>query len=334
MKAIQADRIDSLADYAMVDIAAPSPKAGQVRLRVAAVGVGYVDALVALGRYQVKPPTPHIPGSELAGVIDAVGEGVAGLVVGDRVLAMGGRAFAEQAIAPAAMTFVLPASLSFEQGAALPLNHLTALHGLADRGALAAEETLLVLGAAGGVGAAAIQVGKALGARVIAAASTAEKRDYASSLGADAVLDTAPEGWRDRLKAVLGGAPLKVVFDPVCGPLFEPVFSSLGWGGRHLLVGFVGGIPALGANLTLMKGAALVGVDVRQFMLFEAPLARTHLRTPGRLGGGGPLRAAGRPGVRLGGFRRRLDDRPERPGSGQGGAEGRWRHLIPPPNAA
>ncbi len=280
MKAIQADRIDSLADYAEVDLPAPEPRAGQVRIRVEAVGVGYVDALVALGRYQVKPQVPHVPGSEIAGVIDALGEGVTVLGVGDRVMAMGGRGFAGQALAPAAMTFVLPQVVSLEQGAALPLNHLTALHGLADRGGLKAGETLLVLGAAGGVGAAAIQVGKLVGARVIAAASTPEKRDYALSLGADSVIDTAPEGWRDRLKAALGGAPLNVVFDPVCGPLFEPAFRSLGWGGRHLVVGFVGGpIPALGANLTLMKGAALVGVDVRQFMLFEAAAARAHLRT-------------------------------------------------------
>ena len=280
MKAIQADRIDSLADYAEVDLPTPEPRPGQARIRVEAVGVGYVDALVALGRYQVKPPVPHVPGSEIAGVVDALGEGVEGLTVGDRVMAMGGRGFAGQALAPAAMTFVLPPTLTFEQGAALPLNHLTALHGLADRGALKAGETLLVFGAAGGVGAAAIQVGKVMGARVIAAASTPEKRDYALSLGADAVLDTAPEGWRDRLKAALGGAALNVTFDPVCGPLFEPAFRSLGWGGRHLVVGFVGGpIPALGANLTLMKGAALVGVDVRQFLLFESALGRTHLRT-------------------------------------------------------
>lgn len=280
MRAIQADRIDSLADYAEVDIAAPEPRAGQVRIRVAAVGVGYVDALVALGRYQVKPPTPHTPGAEIAGVVDAVGEGVAGLAVGQRVAALGGRAFAQYALAPAATTIGLPASLTFDQGAALPLNGLTALHGLADRGAVRPGETLLVLGAAGGVGIAAVQVGRILGARVIASASTPEKRAFALARGADAAIDTAPDGWRERLKTTLDGAPLSVVFDPVCGPLFEPAFRSLGWGGRHLVAGFVGGpIPALGANLTLMKGAALTGVDVRQFMLFEAPKARIHLET-------------------------------------------------------
>jgi NADPH2:quinone reductase len=280
MKAIQAERIDSLADYAEVDTATPEPRAGQVRIKVAAVGVGYVDALVALGRYQVKPPTPHIPGSELAGLVDAVGEGVAGVAVGQRVMGLGGRAFAQFALAPAATILALPDKLTFDQGAALPLNGLTALHGLADRGALRTGETLLVLGAAGGVGIAAVQVGKVLGARVIAAASTPEKRAFAVAHGADATIDTAPEGWRERLKTILDGAPLNVVFDPVCGPLFEPAFRSLGWGGRHLVAGFVGGqIPALGANLTLMKGSALIGVDVRQFMLFEAPKARAHLET-------------------------------------------------------
>ena len=280
MRAIQADRIDSLADYAEVETAIPEPRAGQVRIRVAAIGVGYVDALVALGRYQVKPTPPHVPGSEISGEVEAVGEDVTGLSVGDRVLAMGSRGFADYALAPAAMTVPLPGSLTFEQGASLPLNYLTALHGLLGRGGTNAGERVLVLGAAGGVGIAAVQVARALGAHVIAAASSAEKRAFALEHGAHEAIDTDPQGWRDRLKATLNGAPLNIVFDPVCGPLFEPAFRSLGWGGRHLVVGFVGGpIPALPSNLTLMKGAALIGVDVRQFMLFEAPLARDHLRT-------------------------------------------------------
>lgn len=290
MKAIQADRIDSLEAYAEVETAIPEPRAGQVRVRVAAVGVGYVDALVALGRYQVKPPTPHIPGQEIAGVVDALGEGVSGLAVGDRVAAMAGRGFAQYALAPVATTLALPPALSFEQGAALPLNYLTARHGLVDRAALRPGETLLVMGAAGGVGIAAVQLGKAMGARVIACASTEEKRAFALAHGAHAALDTAPEGWRDRLRAVLDGAPLGVVFDPVCGPLFEPAFRSLGWRGRHLVVGFVGGpIPALGANLTLMKGAALVGVDVRQFLLFEPGQARAHLDALAAMAAAGDL---------------------------------------------
>ena len=280
MRAIQADRIDSLADYSEVEAAVPEPRAGQVRISVAAIGVGYVDALVALGRYQVKPTPPHVPGSEISGIVEAVGEGVTGHAVGDRVLAMGSRGFADYALAPAAMTVPLPETLSFEQGASLPLNYLTALHGLLDRAGTTVGERVLVLGAAGGVGIAAVQVARALGAHVIAAASSAEKRAFALEHGAHEAIDTEPQGWRDRLKAKLDGSPLNIVFDPVCGPLFEPAFRSLGWGGRHLVVGFVGGpIPALPSNLTLMKGAALVGVDVRQFMLFEAAVARDHLRT-------------------------------------------------------
>lgn len=270
MRAIIAETLESLDSYAEREAPVPEIGPGGVRIRVAACGVGYVDSLVALGRYQVKPPLPHVPGQEVAGVVDAVGAEVTGLAVGQRVVAMAARGFAELAAAPAALTWPIPDALPFAEAASLPLNYLTALHGLADRGRLAAGETLLVLGAAGGVGSAAVQVGKALGARVVAAASTDAKRAFAQAQGADAVLDTEVDGWRDRLKAACGGRGPDVVFDPVCGPLFEPAFRSLHWRGRHLVVGFVGGpIPALPANLTLMKGAALVGVDIRQHMLFD-----------------------------------------------------------------
>ena len=270
MRAIIAETLESLDSYAEREAPVPEIGPGGVRIRVAACGVGYVDSLVALGRYQVKPPLPHVPGQEVAGVVDAVGAEVTGLAVGQRVVAMAARGFAELAAAPAALTWPIPDGLPFAEAASLPLNYLTALHGLADRGRLAAGETLLVLGAAGGVGSAAVQVGKALGARVVAAASTDAKRAFSQAQGADAVLDTEVDGWRDRLKAACGGRGPDVVFDPVCGPLFEPAFRSLHWRGRHLVVGFVGGpIPALPANLTLMKGAALVGVDIRQHMLFD-----------------------------------------------------------------
>lgn len=279
MKYVQADSLNSIADYTLRDGDAPQPGAGEVSVKIAACGVGYVDALVALGRYQVKPPLPHTPGQEAAGVVEAVGAGVTGIAPGARVMANVRGGFAEIAIAPAASVVALPERMSFEQAAGFRVNYLTALHGLKDRAGLQAGERLLVLGAAGGVGAAAVQVGKLLGAEVIAAASSEEKRAFATSIGVDHVLDTAPEGWRDRLKAVCGGKGPDVVFDPVCGPLFEPAFRSLSWRGRHLVVGFVGGpIPALPANLSLMKGAALMGVDVRQFLLFEAARAEAHLK--------------------------------------------------------
>ncbi len=190
----------------------------------------------------------------------------------------------------------LPDAVGFEQGAVMPLNYLTALHALRDRAAIRPGETLLVFGAAGGVGLAAIEVGRALGAHVIAVGSTPEKRAFAIAYGAEAAIDTVADGWRDRLKAVLGGRPLGVVLDPVCGPLFEAAFRSLGWGGRHLVVGFVGGpIPALPANLSLMKGAALVGVDERQFMQFEPDAAATHLAQLGDwLANGAVVPAVGR----------------------------------------
>lgn len=278
MKLVRTDTLDSISDYRLLDEPAPSPGSGEALIGVRACGVGYVDALVALGRYQVKPSLPHIPGQEVAGRIVALGAGVAGLSIGDRVMATVRGGFAEFATAPLSQIVRIPDGMAFGQAAGFRVNYLTAIHGLADRAALRPGQHLLVLGAAGGVGTAAVQVGKVLGAKVIAAASTAEKRQFALAQGADAVIDTAAEGWRDRLKAAGDGRGPDVVFDPVCGPLLEPAFRSLAWGGRHLVVGFAGGpIPSLPVNLSLMKGAALVGVDVRQFMLFEEARAASHL---------------------------------------------------------
>jgi NADPH:quinone reductase len=278
VKRIQAESLDSIDDYRLIEAPTPEPGPGEVLIRIAACGVGYVDALVALGRYQVKPPLPHTPGQEVGGWIEATGAGVKGFAPGDRVMASVRGGMAEFALAPAASVVRLPGAMEFAQAAGFRVNYLTALHGLRDRAALKSGEQLLVLGAAGGVGAAAVQVGKILGARVIGAGSTQEKRAFASELGADTTIETAAEGWRDRLKEASGGKGPDVVFDPVCGPLFEPAFRSLVWGGRHLVVGFVGGpIPALPVNLPLMKGAALVGVDVRQFLLFEAQRANAQL---------------------------------------------------------
>ena len=278
MRLVQAASLDSIDDYRLIEVETPRPGPGEVLIRIAACGLGYVDALVALGRYQVKPPLPHTPGQEVGGVVEAVGEGVDHLAAGDRVMATVRGGFAELARTPAAAAVKIPDAMSFAQAAGFRINYITALHGLRDRAAIAAGERLLVFGAAGGVGSAAIQVGKILGAEVTAAASSEDKRAFARAHGADHVIDTAPEGWRDRLKALTDGKGPDVIFDPVCGPLFEPGFRSLGWGGRHLVVGFAGGpIPALPANLSLMKGAALVGVDLRQFMQFAPLKAQAHL---------------------------------------------------------
>jgi len=283
MRLIEATALDSIADYRLVERAPPVAGRGEVLVRVKACGVGYVDALVALGRYQVKPPLPHTPGVEVGGVVETVGEGVTGLHPGQRVMAQTRGGFAELAVAPAAAVTPIPDEMSFVQAAGFRINYLTAMHGLADRAALSAGERLLVFGAAGGVGTAAVQVGALLGARIVACARTAEKRAFAAAQGAHDTLDSDasdPRAWRERLKGVCDGAGPDVVFDPVCGPLFEAAFRSLAWRGRHLVVGFAGGpIPALPANLSLMKGAALAGVDVRQFLLFEPALAATHLTT-------------------------------------------------------
>jgi len=268
MKLVEAQHEASLDDYSVRDAATPRPARGEILIKVAVCGVSYVDALVALGRYQIKPALPHVPGAEVAGEVAAVGEAVTGFAVGDRVLALvSGGGFAQFALGLEERVRHLPAHLSFEQAVCLPVNYLTALHALRDRAQLAAGERLLVFGAAGGVGAAAIQVGVAMGAEVIGVASTPEKRDVALGLGATAVIDRDPEGWRDRLRAMAPGG-IDVIYDPATGVLFEPAFRSLRWGGRHLVIGFASGnIPALPVNLPLLKGAALIGVDSRQFLL-------------------------------------------------------------------
>ena len=270
----------NLAAYQLEDTPPPAPGPGLVRLRVHACSLGYVDGLMAAGGYQVKPPLPFTPGSDVAGMVEAVGEGVPDSLIGARVMTQVRGGLAEHALASAAAISRLPDGVSFETGAVFHTNYTTALHGLRDRANLQAGERLVVMGAAGGVGSAALDVGRALGAQVIAVASTPEKRAFALDHGATRAVDSAPEGFRDRLKAATDGKGPDVIFDPVCGPLFEPAFRSLAWRGRHLVVGFVGGpIPALPVNLPLMKGAALVGVDIRQFPIFEGPVAVQNLRT-------------------------------------------------------
>ena len=278
MKAVQTADLRSIDNYALVDVPAPQPGEGEVRIKVAACGVGFVDSLVALGRYQVKPPLPHVPGSEIGGLVDALGPGVTGFTAGERVLAQVRGGFAEYAIASERAVRRMPDRMSMNQAASFRVNYGTALHGLRDRAALKAGETLVVIGAAGGVGLAAVQIGRLLGANVIGVASTEQKRAVVAEAGAGVTLDRTVEGWRDRLKAVCPNG-VDVVFDPVSGPLLQPAFRSLGWGGRYLVVGFAGGdIPALPVNLPLLKGAALVGVDYRQFgAVFEAEAAASEL---------------------------------------------------------
>jgi NADPH:quinone reductase len=253
------------------ELPTPRPKAGEVLIAVRAASLNFPDLLIVQNRYQVKPPLPFVPGSEYAGHVEAVGDGVTHLKPGDAVAAIGSTGgFATHAIAPATSVVPLPAGFDIEDAAAFAFTYGTSHHALIDRGALKAGETVLVLGAAGGVGTAAVQIAKAAGARVIGAASTAHKCELLRSIGADATIDYGSESLRDALKALTGGRGPDIVYDPVGGDLAEPAFRSIAWRGRYLVVGFAGGgIPALPWNLALLKGASVVGVFWGEFVRRE-----------------------------------------------------------------
>lgn len=238
------------------------PGPGELRIAVRACGVNFVDALFVQGLYQIKPEPPFVPGSEIAGVVEAVGEGVESLAVGDRVLALTGlNGFSEQVVVAAEAAAPIPEGLDFAQAAAFIQSYATALLALGQRGALQSGETLLVLGAAGGVGLAAIDVGKALGAQVIAAASSPDKLELCRQAGADLTLDYANEDLKLRAKELSGGG-VDVVLDPVGGAYAEPALRTLRPGGRYLVIGFASGeIPRFPLNLILLKSCQVVGVD-------------------------------------------------------------------------
>jgi NADPH2:quinone reductase len=252
----------------------PKVGAGEVLIDVKAAGVNFPDVLLTRGKYQFKPPPPFSPGGEAAGVVKAVGAGVKDFDVGDRVattLVYG--AFAERIVVPELATVKLPDAISFEVGAATLLTYLTDMHALVDRAALKSGETLLVLGAAGGVGVAAIQIGKMLGARVVAAASSPEKLAFCKENGADEIIDYAKEDLKERAKAF---AP-NVVFDPVGGAFAEPALRAIAWEGRYLVVGFASGdIPKIPLNLALLKGCQIVGVFWGQFAMRDPEKNRAH----------------------------------------------------------
>jgi len=238
------------------------PGPGQVAIDVKAAGVNFPDVLIIQGKYQFKPELPFTPGSELSGVVRAVGEGVTTPAVGDKVIAFtSSGAFAQQALVPAQAVMPMPPGMDFDTGAAVTLTYGTSHHAVVDRAALQPGETMLVLGAAGGVGLAAIEIGKALGARVIAAASSEEKLAVCREHGADATINYATEDLREAIKAATGGKGPDVIYDPVGGEYAEAAFRSIGWRGRYLVVGFANGeIPKLPFNLALLKGASIVGV--------------------------------------------------------------------------
>ncbi len=234
----------------------------QVLINMKAAGVNFPDVLIIQNKYQFKPELPFSPGSEMAGVVAQVGADVKHVKVGDKVMASTGHgAFAEQVLVAGRSVVPMPPEMDFDTAAAFTLTYGTSYHALKDRADLKAGETLLVLGAAGGVGLAAIEIGKALGAKVIAAASTPEKLAVCKEHGADEFINYSTEDFRERLKALTGGKGPDVIYDPVGGPLAEQAFRSIAWRGRYLVVGFANGeIPKLPFNLMLLKGAAVVGV--------------------------------------------------------------------------
>ncbi|HXH53061.1 MAG TPA: NADPH:quinone oxidoreductase family protein [Sphingomicrobium sp.] len=247
----------------------PQPGPGELLVRVRASAINYPDVLIIEDRYQMKPPRPFAPGGEIAGEVEAVGSGVEGWSSGDRLIAVTGfGGLAEKIVVPATAAYRLPPGRSFEEGSALLLTYATSIHALVDRGRLKAAQTLLVLGAAGGVGLAAVEIGKALGARVIAAVSSLEKAAAAKEAGADETL-VYPRGPFDRdgqkalsqlFKDAVGSTGADVIYDPVGGDYAEPALRAIGWEGRYLVVGFPAGIPKLPLNLTLLKSCDVCGV--------------------------------------------------------------------------
>ena len=248
------------------DVAPPAPGRGQVLIEVKATGVNYADSIMVAGKYQTRPVFPFSPGLETAGVVAACGEGVTRFVPGDRVMAIlayGG--LAELALADEAETFAVPDAMPFDEAGAFPIAYMSSHVAIRWQGRLEAGETLLVLGAAGGVGLTAVEIGKAMGARVIAGASTTDKLAVARERGADETVNYATEKLTERVLALTGGKGADVCFDPVGGELFDAALSALGWGGRMLLVGFVGGIPQIPANRLLVKHRAALGSSLRYF---------------------------------------------------------------------
>jgi NADPH2:quinone reductase len=277
MKAVLVENYDSIDGISIKQVDTPGISKGEVRVKIGAAAIGFVDGLKVQGLYQTRDPLPFTPGTEFAGIVDAVADDVTALKPGMPVIGMTrSGALAEYISVPAAALKKLPPQVPFEAGASFQANYLTGLYALEARASLREGEILLVLGAAGGVGIAAVQIGKLMGARVIAAASTAEKRDFALKFGADQTIDYTQANWRDTLKGLTDGHGPDVIYDPVGGDVSLQAFRSIAWRGRHLVVGFASGtIPALAFNLPLLKGGALLGVDLAQIQKREP---ETHTR--------------------------------------------------------
>jgi len=262
MKAWICHAFAPIEELSFSDIERPTVGPGQVRVAVRSASLNFPDALIVQGKYQIRPPLPFVPGSEFAGVIEAVGPGVTQFAPGDRVICLAGTGgFGEYAVVDAARLLPLPPSMSFTQAAAFAFAYGTSLWALRNVGALAAGERLLILGASGGVGTAAIQLAKLLGAKVIAAASSAEKLALCRSLGADHTVDYSSPSWRETVEGIVGKAGVDLIYDAVGGPFSEPALRLLGWRGRFLVVGFAAGdIPRIPLNLALLRERRILGV--------------------------------------------------------------------------
>ena len=280
MRAVRCHELIGPKGLRVDEIPAPTPGPNEVLIEVHAAGVNFPDVLLTYGKYQFKADPPFIPGGEAAGIVRGVGAAVTTFAVGDRVaVTLMSGAFAEQLVAPEQAVMKLPDAVSFEVGAATLLTYATTLHALVDRAALKSGETLLVLGAAGGVGTAAIELGKLLGARVIAAASSDEKIAYCKARGADEGINYAREDLKERAKVLTKGEGANVVYDPVGGPYADAALRAIAWEGRYLVVGFAAGdIPKIPLNLVLLKGCQIVGVFWGSFAMRESAKNRANAK--------------------------------------------------------
>lgn len=280
MQALVCRAYGAIESVAVEDIAPPKPSPTQVLVTVRSAGVNFPDALIVQGKYQVKPPLPFTPGMEFAGFVKEVGAQVTHLKPGDAVAAFADYgAFAEEAVAEAANVVALSPDDDLDTAAALTMAHGTSLHALKDRARLASGETLVVLGAGGGVGLAAVEIGKLMGARVIAAASSDAKLDQCRAHGADELINYQREDLKERVRALTGGRGADVVYDPVGSPYAETMFRCVAWNGRYLVIGFAAGtIPQLPLNLPLLKGYSVVGVYWGGFVRQEPAAHAANMR--------------------------------------------------------
>ena len=280
MRAILGSALGSWDHYAIAPWACPVPAAGEVQVEVHSAGVTFVDALIASGRHQAKVALPFIPGNEVSGVVVAVGDGVTRLALGDRVACVGvGGKYAERIVVKATAALRIPERMSFDEGAVFRGGFGCAYYALNQAANVKPGERVLVLGAAGAVGLAAVQLAAAMGARVLASASSEQKRDLATRAGATATIDTHADDWRAQVRDWTEARGLDVVVDPVGGTATERAFRALGIGGRHLVIGFASGtIPSLPLNLALVKNASLIGVELSRFEQQHPELAAANDR--------------------------------------------------------